>query len=206
MHFAIISQLYLRRNDVAGSGSCLLDLGPEMLDSTLSDLPPRDEGMFQRLGRRAPLLRIKVQAFVQQVQEEVELFLLPIIHLLALSDEPRPQVPYWLLEVDHPGRDPAGNLVFFDALEIQQVVEVHVGQSSAAEKLLWEFGPTFHDRPEHGVVVAACEEDLTRVELEKGTANRPYINGGVGWDSKDDLGGPVEARHKVGRRDVLFDR
>ena len=77
------------------------------------------------------------------------------------------------------------DLVPFDAVEIQQVVEMHRGELCLAEHLVAELPSAFHHRPEHLVVRAPSEENLARVQLVQRTSDGPHVDGKVVGQPKD---------------------
>ena len=61
--------------------------------------------------------------------------------------------------------------VFFHASEIQQIVEMEGCELSFPKNLMAELAAAFHNGTEHLVVAAACEQNLSCVELEQSTTD-----------------------------------
>lgn len=119
--------------------------------------------MLQRLRRRTSLLRIEIEAAVEQIRKQIQLLHVHIIHPLGIRDQPRLQVSSRFGEAEDANDIFCGQLVFLDAPEIQQVVEMEPGKLCLAEDLVAEFASAFHDGAEHLVVGSAGEEDLARI-------------------------------------------
>ena len=56
--------------------------------------------MLQRLGRRAPLLRIQIEASIQQVHEQTYFLCFCLCHSPRVAHESGPEVAGWLGDVD----------------------------------------------------------------------------------------------------------
>lgn len=59
------------------------------------------------------------------------------------------------------------------------------GEFGLAQDLVAEFPSALHDSAKHLIVVAASEENLACVQLEKGTTDGPYVDTKVVRHSED---------------------
>lgn len=120
--------------------------------------------MPQRLRRRAPLLRVEVQAPIEEIHEKRQLLrFFSAESLCALPHQPRLQITARLFEVKDPRDHPPRDLVFFRTPEVEHLVEVQVGECTSLEHLRRELPTALHDRTQHLVVVASGEKDLSRI-------------------------------------------
>ena len=72
-----------------------------LLTTAHTSLHPRDEGMLQCFIRRAPFLRVQIQTPVQQIDEQVQLFELRLVHVFRVTHKSGLQVPCWFDEIKY---------------------------------------------------------------------------------------------------------